>query len=224
MENRDDALLIIHTFFLWTFFAGLYAQKIATLEVVLSSASTELAVPVKTKLNAITFLSDTALSLVKVDGDKRAAVPFQIEDGEQRTLHWLIHPGKDQSGKHVFELLQGEPARNQSNMQARADAGLLTVCAGDRKLLGYQYGTMDPPAGVDAAYQRSGFIHPLWSPRGDVFANFSPTNNMDWLLEPGRRYVLKYRLIVFNGRFTKEKAESGWQNYATSPRVIVKAN
>jgi hypothetical protein len=58
--------------------------------------------------------------------------------------------------------------------------------------------------------------------RGDVFANFSPTKNMDWLLEPGKRYVLKYRLIVFNGRFTKEKAESAWQNYVDSPKVIVK--
>lgn len=60
--------------------------------------------------------------------------------------------------------------------------------------------------------------------RGDVFVNFSPTKNMDWLLQPGRSYVLKYRLIVFNGRSAKEKAESAWQNYAASPKVIVKAN
>jgi hypothetical protein len=392
-----------------------YAQRIATLEVELANNGSELTVPVKTALNAITFLSDTALSLVEVRGDQRSPVPFQTEDGEQRALHWLIKSG----GKHVFELMKGKPARSKNSMQARAENGLLTIYAGDKKLLGYQYATVYPPAGVDSAYQRSGFIHPLWSPRGQVltqiqppdhyhhygiwnpwthtvfegdtvdfwnlrkrqgtvrfvkfiavsegpifgeyqalhehvvfkkggakkvalnelqsmrvyqpdkqdyyiaditielscagasplqlleyrygglgwrateqwnkdnsevltsedktrhdadgtrarwfivqgdvdnddagvvimshptnynhpeplrlwpattdnrgavFANFSPTKNMNWLLESGRRYVLKYRLVVFNGRFTKEKAESAWQNYAASPKVIVKTN
>jgi hypothetical protein len=33
----------------------------------------------------------------------------------------------------------------------------------------------------------------------DVFVNFAPTKNKDWLLEPGKSYTLKYRLVVFNG-------------------------
>lgn len=400
-------------------FANGYAQKIATLEVVLNEPGSELDVPVKTDLNAITFLSDTALSLVKVDGDKRSPVPFQSVDGEQRTLYWLIESGESKSGKHVFELMKGKPAKSENSMQARVENGLLIIYAGNKKLLSYQFDTMNPPAGVDVAYQRSGFIHPLWSPhgqvltriqppdhyhhygiwnpwthvifeadtvdfwnlgkrqgtvrfakfvsvadgpvfgeyqalhehvvfkkdgkekvalnelqavrvyhpvkqeyyiaditiamscassspvllleyrygglgwrateqwhkdnsevltsedktrnnadgtrarwfivqgavdndyagvvlmsyptnynhpeplriwpenqngRGEVFANFSPTKNMDWLLESGRRYVLKYRLLVFNGSFTKEKAESAWQNYAASPKVMVKTN
>jgi len=58
--------------------------------------------------------------------------------------------------------------------------------------------------------------------RGDMFANFSPTKNKNWLLEPGKTYTLKYRLIVYNGHFTKEKAESGWQYFGNSPKVAVK--
>jgi hypothetical protein len=58
--------------------------------------------------------------------------------------------------------------------------------------------------------------------RGDVFANFCPTKTKDWLLEPGKRYVLKYRMIIFNGRFDKEKAEAAWQDFAKLPKVIVK--
>ncbi|MBA3675751.1 MAG: PmoA family protein, partial [Chitinophagaceae bacterium] len=48
--------------------------------------------------------------------------------------------------------------------------------------------------------------------RGDVFLNFSPTKNMNWLISPGKVYVLKYRFLVFNDPFSKEKAETGWQN------------
>jgi Family of unknown function (DUF6807) len=397
-------------------FVNGYAQRIATFEVELSNASSGLEVPVRTDLDAITFLSDTALSLVEIQGDKKSPVPFQIENGEQRILYWLIKPD-NRSGKHVFELLKGKPEKWRNSIQTKAADGLMTIYAGDRKLLGYQYATAYPPAGIDSAYQRSGFIHPLWSPhgqvltqiqpadhyhhygiwnpwthtvfeadtvdfwnlakrqgtvrfakfvsvsdgpifgeyqalhehvvfkkdgskkvalnelqsvrvyqpngqdyyiaditiemscagkspvllleyrygglgwrateqwnkdnsevltsegkirkdadgtrarwcivqgevdndyagvvmmsyptnynhpeplriwpenqngRGDMFANFSPTKNMDWLLKPGKSYVLKYRLVVFNGRFTKEQAESAWQNYAASPEVFVK--
>jgi hypothetical protein len=50
--------------------------------------------------------------------------------------------------------------------------------------------------------------------RGDVFANFAPTKDKDWLLEPGKTYTLKYRLVVFNGKFDAAKAESAWQYFA----------
>ncbi|MEI9806923.1 MAG: PmoA family protein [Bacteroidota bacterium] len=50
--------------------------------------------------------------------------------------------------------------------------------------------------------------------RGDVFANFAPTKDKDWLLEPGKTYILKYRLVVFNGRFDAARAESAWQYFA----------
>jgi len=57
--------------------------------------------------------------------------------------------------------------------------------------------------------------------RGDMFANFSPTKDKDWLLEPGKTYLLKYRLVVFNGRFDAAKAESAWQNFTKPPVVKV---
>ena len=50
--------------------------------------------------------------------------------------------------------------------------------------------------------------------RGDVFVNFAPTKDKDWLLEPGKTYTLKYRLIVFNGKFDAAKAEVAWQYFA----------
>ena len=50
--------------------------------------------------------------------------------------------------------------------------------------------------------------------RGDVFANFAPTKDKEWLLEPGKTYTLKYRLVVFNGKFDKERAEAQWQQFA----------
>ncbi len=57
--------------------------------------------------------------------------------------------------------------------------------------------------------------------RGDMFANFCPTKDRDWLLNPGKTYALKYRFLVFNGHFTAEKAESAWHYFAYPPKVKI---
>ncbi|MBD0332726.1 MAG: PmoA family protein [Chitinophagaceae bacterium] len=57
--------------------------------------------------------------------------------------------------------------------------------------------------------------------RGDMFFNFAPTKDRNWLLEPGKIYTLKYRMVVFNGKLDAARAESAWQYYATPPKVNV---
>ena len=49
--------------------------------------------------------------------------------------------------------------------------------------------------------------------RGDVYAGFAPTKDKDWLLEPGKIYILKYRYVVFNGKFDKDRAENMWKEF-----------
>jgi hypothetical protein len=50
--------------------------------------------------------------------------------------------------------------------------------------------------------------------RGDVFFEFCPIRHEKWILYPDRDYVLKYRMLVFDGEFPAELAESVWQQYA----------
>jgi hypothetical protein len=52
--------------------------------------------------------------------------------------------------------------------------------------------------------------------RGDMFANFSPTKNKDWRLEPGKTYVLKYRMMVYNGSMMDMVlADRLWKDFST---------
>lgn len=60
--------------------------------------------------------------------------------------------------------------------------------------------------------------------RGDMFANFSPTKNMDWKLEPGKNYQLNYRFYVSDEKISSEQAEALWQFYAHPPVVKVDLN
>jgi hypothetical protein len=61
--------------------------------------------------------------------------------------------------------------------------------------------------------------------RGDVFANFSPTKDKDWQLEPGSNYQLNYRFFVSDNKIAPEEAEMLWQQYANPPMVkVTKSN
>ena len=52
----------------------------------------------------------------------------------------------------------------------------------------------------------------VW-PDGEFFMTMFPTRYDDWVLEPGKSYELKYRMIVFDGKMTVEEAESRWFEY-----------
>ena len=57
--------------------------------------------------------------------------------------------------------------------------------------------------------------------RGDMFANFCPTKNMDWILKPGKNYMLRYRFLVYNDRLNSEKADIAWQYFAFPPEIKI---
>lgn len=394
--------------------APLFSQKIATLEVNLDRETGGLNVPVKVNLDEVTFLPDSMLSLVELQGKSTVPVSFQIDHGVNRELHWVIETKNNLAKKRTYQLVKGKAA-SAPRVEVAENDGAMVIKAGDRQLLQYNFKTVYPPKGVNPYFKRSAFIHPLWSPhgqvltriqppdhyhhygiwnpwthirykkdtidlwnlnskdgtvrfanftavksgpvfgeyaavhehvafdrgseevimnelqavriyqpdkdyyiadvfiqmncatanpvtlleyryggfgwrttekwdnknsevltsegltrkeadskaarwclvqgaidddhagvvlmsypsnynhpepmriwpenqynRGDMFANFSPTRNMDWPLEPGKNYVLKYRLLVFNGKFNKEKSESAWQYFANPPKVTVK--
>ena len=395
------------------------AQRIATLEVDIARPANGVDEPVSVILDGITLLADTQLNLVEVQGAKKVPLPFQIENGDHRILHWIVR-ANDKIGKRVYELIKEAPPQ-QSPVGIDNKDGTLTLQSHDKNLLRYQFGTMYPPKGIDSAFRRSGFIHPLWTPHwqaltrvqapdhyhhyglwnpwthvlfegdtvdfwnlgdkkgtvrfgkfesitkgavygefkalhehvafnkksktekvalneiqtvrvyqpdvdqdyyfvditidmrcatqspftileyryaglgwratekwnkqnsevltsegknrkesdgstarwcivqgaldndyggavmmshpsnynhpeplriwpensnniGEMFAMFAPTKNKDWALTPGNTYSLKYRFIVYNGHFTKEKAESSWQDYSSPPKITVKVN
>jgi hypothetical protein len=396
----------------------LNAQPIATLEVKLQNSQNNLEIPVHVNLDAITLFPDSILQLVEVSGMSRMPVAYQVEAGSQRNLHWIIRPQPGNNKPRIFELVKNIPVQNATEIKAVATDGFLTISNNNKNLLRYNYKTVYPPQGIDTVYRRSGFIHPLWSPRGqeltrinapdhyhhwglwnpwtqalfekdtvdfwnlakkegtvrfanflsttsgnvfaeykvlhehvvfkknaeerialnevqtvriyqpgnnrnyyiaditiqlncasqipvllleyrygglglratadwdkhnsevitsegknraasdgstakwcmvqgavsndhaglvmmsyptnynypeplrvwpenmnkrgDVFLNFSPTKNKNWLLSPGKDYVLKYRFLVFNDRFSKEKAEAAWQNFTDPPAITIK--
>ncbi len=58
--------------------------------------------------------------------------------------------------------------------------------------------------------------------RGDMFFEFCPIRHNKWIIEKGKDYSLKYRMLVFDGAITAQEAEQYWKAFAMPPKVIVK--
>lgn len=153
-----------------------YSQKIAVIEVECIKPAYGINIPVSVSLDNITFVADTLLNLYKVNGSSRTPVTFQIEQGASRKLHWMISTGTEAGEKHFFELVK-ERTKFTEEIKATSKGGALTIHKGDQNLLQYYYTTVYPPHGVDSAYRRSGFIHPLWSPNGQVLTRIQPPDH-----------------------------------------------
>jgi hypothetical protein len=57
--------------------------------------------------------------------------------------------------------------------------------------------------------------------RGDAFINFAPTKDTDWELQPAHHYLLKYRILSYEGAMTKETAERLWHDFAHPPVILI---
>lgn len=49
--------------------------------------------------------------------------------------------------------------------------------------------------------------------KANLFLNFSPTKDRDWLLEPDHTYLLKYRLVVFDGEQSAKDIDQHWSRF-----------
>ncbi len=86
--------------------------------------------------------------------------------------------------------------------------------------------TSKGPAGVVFMSHPQNHGHPeplrIWSHTPMIFFSFCPIQQADWLLEPDKDYVLKYRLYVYDGTMTASGAEQCWQDFGNPPEVDLK--
>jgi hypothetical protein len=164
-EINTGPMRIIVLFFGTCISLAGHGQRIAVFEVDISRVANGIDLPVSVNLDPITFEPDSSLVLAEVEGSKRTPVAFQISRGTTRMIHWSIP--RTGAKKMSFELSKGKTTA-PAQVNATRSNGELTIQSGDKNLLRYVYKTVYPPAGQDSAYQRSGFIHPLWTPSGKV--------------------------------------------------------
>src|SRR5690606_24342729 len=123
-------------------------------------------IPISTNLDVITHLPDSLLHLVKVVNGEQQQVNFQIETEGRRRLVWILEAVE--AGKQEFKLLQKTAVPQAPTILASIEDGGIILGNAEQPLLRYNFATLMPPKGVEEVFKRSGFIHPLWSPSGEI--------------------------------------------------------
>jgi hypothetical protein len=153
-----------------------WGQRIASLEVDLKEVP-KFAFPVNVDLDQITHLADSSIQLLEVVQGQKKAVPFQIKNQGGRKLYWMITHMGSQATKRVFEVHK-IPVKNTPNLLRIAkDDAAIYIRRNGKDLWQYNHAVAYPPAGVDSAYARSGFIHPMWSPTGKALTRIQPPDH-----------------------------------------------
>jgi hypothetical protein len=85
--------------------------------------------------------------------------------------------GTTQAGtRRTYELLKGG-ARAAGGVSTKQDEKIIQIKKNGTNVLSYNHAIVPPPAGQSELYNRSAFIHPLWSPAGSVLTNIHPSDH-----------------------------------------------
>lgn len=130
-------------------------------------------------LDAVTSLPAEELALFEITKNGLISVPCQVHYAGSRRLFWQLN-GLTPSGKHrTYKLVRAaRPVESTKTMTVKEAAGNYVIMSENVPLLQYQAATAYPPEGFPEIYKRSGFIHPLFSPSGQVLTNIQPVDHM----------------------------------------------
>lgn len=100
--------------------------------------------------------------------DPEGDLPLQHLSGN----HWLVRTNpKDTTSVFTLESGSDEP------VQVFRDDSLITITRHDQPVITYHILPSMPPAGKPSYYQRSGFIHPAFTPGGQIITDGFPEDH-----------------------------------------------
>ena len=133
--------------------------------------------PVKASLDGVPLGSPAdKIRLVEVKGSQRIEVPVQLEAGSPPRLWWILSGKTEAGSKRMYELVEGD-SPVASGVSVKRKDKVLQIEKDGTKVLSYNHAIVPAPAGQSELYNRSGFIHPLWSPTGSVMTDIHPKDH-----------------------------------------------
>jgi hypothetical protein len=130
--------------------------------------------PVSTDID--TLLTYEGVDLFEVKAHQHIKMPFQLEPGR---ITWQLSGTTSPNETRIFELQKRANAGKliMGAVWAIDTNGVLSLGDAEHMRMKYHAAVMPAPAGVDTVYQRSGFIHPLYAPDGQVLTAVQPKDH-----------------------------------------------
>ncbi len=139
-------------------------------------------VPVTATLRGVPlYLASGRLQLYEITNGLDVPVVSQLDPGDPGQMSWILR-GETHAGQvRNFELRAvGSEAMDANEgrvVVVEDDGGSVRIRIGERSVLTYRYAIQPVPEGVDPIFSRGGFIHPLYSPGGEVLTQIQPPDH-----------------------------------------------
>jgi len=134
--------------------------------------------PVSIKLPAELEIEDRKPVLKEVSGDELLSVVCQLKIYEGAEISWVVEgltkAGEERSYQLSFSSVKGE----DTPMKTEKNDSTLIISKGPNQILHYRHSDLPAPEGTTYLYDRSGFIHPLYSPSGETLTWVQPPDHI----------------------------------------------
>jgi len=133
-----------------------------------------------------------------IDG-RAVRLDCQFDERTRDTVSWIV-PGTTEAGKErQFALKFTRGKKSPGILSINRNDSSLVISKEDKALFHYRYSIMPAPSGQSKLFERSGFIHPLYSPSGEVLTWAQPPDHYHHLglWNPWTRVSWKGKLTDF---------------------------
>ena len=126
-------------------------------------------------------LHEGLLQLYETTNGNEIPVPSQLKPGNPDHLTWILEgrTAPNTERNYVLRIIEPDQAesRSQPVIEFQDDGNGIFFTIAGKPVLHYRYMEMDVPEGVDEIFKRSGYIHPIWSPGGEVLSRIQPPDH-----------------------------------------------
>jgi hypothetical protein len=135
-------------------------------------------IPVAISLDQFIYNTDMGnIALFEITGSGELFVPSQVEAGYNPRI-WFIPSPSDKLLRSFVLKYQGDQTNvSTATLTIEKDEKDLIINRGKSPVLKYRYVETYPPEKVNPLFKRSGFVHPLWSPGGEVLTRIQPPDH-----------------------------------------------
>jgi len=124
-------------------------------------------------------LAEGRLVLYKIENNRELEVESQLDMDDGPKLYWFIDQimSVGSSLNYVLRLLPSLEKSSDPAIQVVDKDGNLVITSKGNNILQYNFLEAPLPDGVPDIYSRAGYIHPIWSPSGEVLTRIQPPDH-----------------------------------------------
>ena len=170
---------ILLLIFISVFYCTAHSQNIYIASFEVDAGKYErLNTPVSIVINNLSINNDSCLFIMfETTGDINKEIPVQIETGLETRIWWILDGITAPGELRQFDLFHTKKKDNHYQVKSILNDLNLKITQNGKEVLQYNHSVHYPPAGVDTVFRRSGFIHPLWSPAGNILTRINPPDH-----------------------------------------------